>query len=371
MGKKKVIIGDVSMSNELEVNTTSVNGMDDLTWESVRNYLQKHIEGMPNQPLTINQFQAGTSNLTYHIQCGGWEGVMRRPPSGPLPPKAHDMGRESKIMSRLYPFFSYVPKPYVYCEDDSIIGVPFYVMERKNGMVLDKEFPKGVTFSENDCRQVSYLVVDTLAELHSVDVKKARLEEFGRPQGFLERQVYGWIKRYQLCKTEEISVFDSLSKWLAENIPSSSEAVLIHNDYKLNNMLISYDLQRVEAVVDWEMATIADPLFDLGTTLGYWNQHDDPEIVKQGIPSITAHSSFISRREFVERYASKTNRDISNLHFYLTFSYFRAAIAMQQMHYRWKIGTSKDARFATFNHSVKVLMEHANEHSLNKGEFRL
>ncbi|WP_286138337.1 phosphotransferase family protein [Bacillus sp. AFS055030] len=359
------------MNKELDANTILVGGMDELNWEAIRKYLQKHIDGIPDQPLTVRQFQAGASNLTYLIQCGDWEAVMRRPPSGPLPPKAHDMGRESKIMSRLYPFFSYVPKPYVICEDESIIGVPFYVMERKNGLVLDKEFPKGKSFSDDDCKQVSYLAVDTLAELHSVDIKESKLDEFGRPERFVERQIHSWIKRFQLCKTEEISPFDQISKWLIENIPPSSDAVLIHNDYKLNNMLISNDLQRVEAVVDWELAAIADPLFDLGTTLGYWIQHDDPELIKLGIPSITAHSSFISRREFVERYAKKTKRDVSNIHFYLTFSYFRIAIAMQQMYYRWKIGATKDERFATFNHTVKVFMEHANEHSQQKSDFSL
>lgn len=365
------MLGAVCMSKEVNFKTTSENGMDDLNWEAVRRYLQKHIDGLPDQPLMVSQFQAGASNLTFLIQCGDWEAVLRRPPSGPLPPKAHDVERESNIMSRLHPFFPYVPKPYLFCEDKSIIGVPFYVMERKNGLIFDKEFPMGITFSEADCKQVSYLVVDTMAELHSVDVKKAMLEEFGRPQGFLERQVHGWIKRFQLCRTEEISVFESLSKWLVENIPQSNEAVLIHNDYKLNNMLISEDLQKVEAVVDWELATIADPLFDLGTTLGYWNQHDDPELLKHGLPSITANPSFINRREFVERYAAKTKRDVSNLHFYLTFSYFRTAIVLQQMHYRWKIGASQDKRFAAFTNSVKVFMEHAYEHSLNKGNFRL
>ncbi|MCU6598946.1 phosphotransferase family protein [Peribacillus frigoritolerans] len=329
---------------------------------TVHHYLRTQIEVIPDESLNVTRFSEGMSNLTYLLQCGEWEAVLRRPPSGPLPPKAHNMKRESELLLKLHPVFPYVPKPYVFCEDESIIGVPFYVMERKKGLVFDKDFPAGKTFSGEECRQISYLAVDKLVDLHNVNIKKAGLEQFGRPDKFMDRQVHGWIKRYNLCKTEDIPAFERLAKWLSDHIPTSKESVLIHNDYKLNNMLINNNLKSVEGIVDWELATIADPLFDLGTTLGYWVQSDDPDSIKEGLQSVTVKPGFISREDIIERYAKKTNRDMGNLGYYLIFSFFRYAIAMQQMHYRWKLGTTNDSRFAALNVTTKVFMDYANEY---------
>jgi aminoglycoside phosphotransferase (APT) family kinase protein len=346
--------------------TIAVRDGEGFNHEVVRQYLEQHIAGIPTLPMEVRQFPSGASNLTYLIKIGDWEAVMRRPPFGPLPKKAHDMQRESKLISLLHPVFPPVPKIYFFCENESVIGAPFYVMERKKGLVLDGEFPPGRDFTEQDCRQISFLMVDTLAQLHSVDYKQAGLNEFGHPDGFLERQVNGWIKRYHNSKTEEIQVFDRISAWLQNHIPKSAEATVIHNDYKLNNMLFSNDLKTVSAVLDWEMAAIADPIFDLGVTLGYWVEKNDSELLQNGLPTLTSRPGFISRSEFIERYVQKTNRDVSSLHFHLTFAYFKLAIVLQQIHYRWKMGQTKDERFASFNQTAKNLLTYSNEFSARK-----
>ncbi|OHR70872.1 aminoglycoside phosphotransferase [Bacillus sp. HMSC76G11] len=355
----------VTVNKDLEEQLISVRPGEDFDREFLRQYLiqQKLIS---NQPLAVKQFPSGSSNLTYLIRCGKWEAVMRRPPFGPLPPKAHDMKRESSMLKQIYEHFKRIPKPYVFCEDNSVIGAPFYLMERKKGIVIDSSFPPEFNVTKELCRQISTKVIDTLVELHSIDYKAASLEHFGKPEGFVERQVQGWIKRYYLSKTEEIKAVERLSSWLIENIPKSYETTIIHNDYKLNNMLLSEDLTEIVAVLDWELATIADPLFDLGITLGYWVQEDDPEYLKEVQPTVTDLPGFLSRQEFIESYSLKTGRDVSSIHFYLVLAYFRLAVVLQQMHYRWKTGQTNDERFAAHYIHVRNLIEHADEISNQK-----
>jgi aminoglycoside phosphotransferase (APT) family kinase protein len=337
--------------------------------EAVRQFLVNHVPEIPaGSTIQIGQFPTGASNLTYLIQAGEWEAVLRRPPAGPLPPKAHDMKRESAFMSHLHPYFSKVPRPIVFCEDESIMGVPFYVMERKQGVVLDVDFPPGIEYSEEAGRRISFLAADTLAELHMVDYKRAGLDTFGYPEGFVQRQVNGWIKRYERSQTDDIPAFEQISKWLVNNIPESKVATIIHNDYKLNNMLLSPDFTEVTALVDWEMSTIADPIFDLGITIAYWLGPNDSELLKSSMSTITAKPDFISRGEFVDRYVSKTGFDVSNLHFFFTFSYFKLAVIVQQIYFRWKKGQTSDQRFANYNQRVKNLMDYTLE-LMAKNEF--
>lgn len=347
-------------------DTIDIRPGEDFDREAVRRYLLQHIEGMPDAPLEVRQFPSGASNLTYLLRCGDWEAVMRRPPFGPLPPKAHDMKRESEYLKRLHPYFPLVPKPYIFCDDESVIGAPFYVMERKKGVVLDDGFPPGVEVTEELCRKISYAVVDTLAQLHQVDYREAGLSQFGRPEGFMERQVKGWIARYDRVKTDEIPGVEQIARWLLDHIPTARETTIVHNDYKLNNMLLSFDFESVVCVLDWEMATIGDPLYDLGVTLGYWTLADDSDLLKEGLPTVTTTRGFISREEFIERYARKTGREVVNMHFYLTFSYFRTAVVLQQIYYRWKRGQTQDERFGKFNKVIRNLFEYAAYQSQQK-----
>src|ERR671917_555887 len=211
--------------------TIEVREGEDFDLAVVEQHLRSHVGEVPEGELEVSQFPSGASNLTYLLKVGEWEGVLRRPPLGPIPPKAHDMGRESGILAKLHAVYPLAPSPYFFCEDESVIGAPFYVMERREGVVVDDEFPEGVEPEPWLCRGISRAVADTLAELHAVDPDASGLEDLGRPEGFLERQVEGWIGRYDKAKTDEIDDVGPLAGWLSERIPRSPEPTIIHNDY--------------------------------------------------------------------------------------------------------------------------------------------
>lgn len=342
--------------------------------EAVERYLRGNIDRLPAGTLEVEQFPSGASNLTYLLRIRGedgesaWEGVLRRPPLGPVPPKAHDMGRESGLLMRLSKSYPLAPAPYFFCEDESVIGAPFYVMEHRTGVVLDAEFPPGVEPTEKLCRGISKTAVDTLVELHAVDWEAAGLSELGKPEGFLERQVQGWIGRYEKAKTDEYPEVEPLTRWLAENVPESPPATIIHNDFKLNNLVLApEDLMDVRAVLDWEMTTIGDPLFDLAVSLSYWVEPEDPEDLKEVLPTVTDTPGFFTRREFMDRYAEKSGRDLSAMHFYLTFGYFKLAVILQQIYARYVAGQTADERFARFDKRVQSLILHAYDLSQRDG----
>jgi aminoglycoside phosphotransferase (APT) family kinase protein len=328
--------------------------------EAVERLLRAHVEHVPEGELRVSQFPSGASNLTYLLSVEDWEGVLRRPPLGPVPPKAHDMGRESGILDRLNAVYPLAPKPYFFCEDESVIGAPFYVMERRTGVVLDDSFPEGFEYDEALCRGISHTVVDTLVELHAVDVEESGLGDLGKPDGFLQRQTEGWISRYEKAKTDEIYEVEPLTGWLASDIPESPPPAIIHNDYKLNNLVLNpVDLTEVRAVLDWEMATVGDPLFDLAVSLSYWIEPGDPDELKAVMPTVTVTPGFLTRRELIDRYAKASGRDLSEMHWYVVFGYFKLAGILQQIYARWKNGQTTDERFATFGERVRTLILHA------------
>ena len=341
---------------------------EDFDLAATERYMREHIESLPEDELEVRQFPSGASNLTYLVKIGDWEGVLRRPPLGPVPPKAHDMGRESKLLIKLHEAFPLAPKPYFFCEDESVIGAPFYVMERRKGVIVDDSFPEGVEPTEELRRGMSRMVVDTLVELHAVDWQKAGLGDLGRPEGFLERQVKGWIGRYDKAKTEEIEEVGPLTERIQKNIPESPPATIVHNDYKLNNLLLNpEDLTEVRAVLDWEMTTIGDPLFDLAVSLSYWVEAGDSQELKEVLPTVADTPGFMTRKEFIDYYAQKSGRDLSDMHWYLVFGYFKLAVILQQIYARWHNGQTKDERFANFNERVKNVIVHAYELA-QKGE---
>ena len=340
--------------------TISVREGEGFDAASVESFLREKIDGLPQGRLEVEQFPSGASNLTYLLRIADWEGVLRRPPLGPVPPKAHDMGRESGILSKLNAAYPLAPMPYFFTDDESVIGAPFYVMERRTGVVLDDSFPEGVEPDGELCRGISRAVVDTLVELHAVDPTEAGLGDLGKPEGFLERQTRGWISRYDKARTDEIEEVGPLTDWLANNTPESPPPTVIHNDYKLNNLVLDpHDLTRVRAVLDWEMATVGDPLFDLAVSLSYWIEPDDPDDLKAVMPTVTATSGFMTRKELIDRYAESSGRDLSEMHWYVVFGYFKLAGILQQIFARWKKGQTGDERFADFGERVKTLILHA------------
>jgi aminoglycoside phosphotransferase (APT) family kinase protein len=348
--------------------TISVREGEELDAKAVERYLRERVGGLPEGELEVRQFPSGASNLTYLLKIEDWEGVLRRPPVGPVPPKAHDMGRESGVLMKLNVAFPLAPKPYFFCEDESVIGAPFYVMERRTGVVLDDSFPEGIEPDEELCRGVSRAVANTLVELHAVDLEASGLGDLGKPEGFLRRQTEGWISRYDKAKIDEIREVGPLTDWLAANVPEGPEPTVIHNDYKLNNLVLDpEDLTQVRAVLDWEMATVGDPLFDLAVTLSYWVEPGDPDELKAVMPAVTTTQGFMTRKEFIDRYAEGSGRDLSEMHWYIVFGYFKLAGILQQIFARWKNGQTKDERFATFDDRVRTLILHA-EHLCRTGD---
>src|SRR3984893_3350082 len=340
--------------------TIAIRKGEDFDIPRVEQYLRQAIAGIGEGTLQVRQFPSGASNLTYLLQIGDWEGVLRRPPFGPVPPKAHDMERESGLLRKISPVFPLAPMPYFFCNDLSILGVPFYVMERRKGVVVNDSFPHGVTPAQELCGQISQTVVETLAQIHAINWQAAGLSEFGHPDGFLSRQVKGWIERYFRAQTDDIPQVEPLTRWLAEHVPQSPAPTLIHNDFKLNNMILdSNDLTRPVAVLDWEMATIGDPLFDLAVSLTYWVTSEDPEELQTVLPTVTTLPGFINRAEFMEIYAQKSGRDLSSMHFYMAFAYFKLAVIVQQIYARWKKGQTQDERFAIFGNRVRDVIVYA------------
>ncbi|MBU8905647.1 phosphotransferase family protein [Desertibacillus haloalkaliphilus] len=343
-------------------DTIPVRKGEELDVSSLEQFLKNNIVGLSDDRLEISQFAAGHSNLTYEVKIGDWEGVLRRPPLGPVAPKAHDMNREYKILREVHPHFQLAPKPLVYSDDQSVIGSPFFVMERRRGVVIDKKFPEGVEVTPTLCKKISETMVSTLVDLHSIDYKQTKLTELSKPEGFIERQVHGWIKRYDRSKTDNVHGVEQLKQWLTNHIPRSSSSSVIHYDFKLNNaMFAKNDLTKIVGLFDWEMTTVGDPLADLGVFLSYWIEREDPEQLRVGFDKepITTLPGFMTRQEMIEMYAKQSGRDVANIHFYLTFAYFKLAVIVQQIYYRYRKGQTNDERFATLNRKVDSLINHA------------
>ncbi|MDQ0217306.1 phosphotransferase family protein [Peribacillus cavernae] len=349
------------MSYKIGEDTIFVRKGEELDLSILERFLRRKIEDLPEAPLEILQFSAGHSNLTYQLKIGGWEAVLRRPPLGPVAPKAHDMKREHLVISELHPYFEPAPRPILFSEDKTIVGTPFFIMERKHGLVFDTSFPEGFQATPEKCRRLSEIMVDKLVELHSIPYQKTGLSEISKPDGFMERQVHGWISRYLRAKTDDIPEVEPLLDWLAKHIPSNGEATIIHYDYKLNNAMINEEITDMVGLFDWEMTTVGDPLADLGVAMGYWTENSDPAQLKSGLgkTSVTVLEGFMTRKQFIEAYANKSGRDISNIDFYLTFAYFKLAVIIQQIYYRYKKGQTNDPRFSHFNTFVKSLILHA------------
>lgn len=337
----------------------SVRAGEHLDVARLEPFLRTHLPNLPTNELRILQFPTGASNLTYAISCGDVEVVLRRPPMGPVAPKAHDMEREFRILEALHPHFRVVPKPLVFSDDRAILGAPFFVMERRHGVVLNTTYPEGVDATPELGAHLSEQMVDVLVELHQIDYRETPLAQMTKPDGFMARQVEGWISRYQRAKTDEVAGVDELMRGLLNETPVESDRTIIHYDYKFNNAMFNNDLTTMVGLFDWEMATVGDPLADLGAAMSYWVEDGDSDLLKYGMgqPPITVQPGFMTRDQFVHAYASKSGRDVSNMTFYLKFAYFKLAVIVQQIYYRYRMGQTTDERFQAMNLAVASLVE--------------
>jgi len=275
-------------------------------------------------------------------------------------PKAHDMGREFRVLAELWRAYPPAPRAYLLCDDASVIGAAFYVMERRRGVVIRRHLPPELGDTPDVRRRISEALIDALADLHAVDYRAVGLADLGKPEGFVERQVRGWAERWQRAKTRELPAIEELSAWLCARIPPSAPPALVHNDFKFDNVMYAAgDPGRIVAVFDWEMCTIGDPLVDLGTLLGYWVHDDDPEIFLAGMTSTTNLEGFPRREQLIERYGRRTGIDVSKIAFYRVFACYKTAVVAEQIYVRYVRGQTKDERFAMLGPVVPLLVEAA------------
>jgi len=310
-----------------------------------------------NGSVSVEQYPSGHSNLTYLVRMGNREVVLRRPPFGSKVRSAHDMMREYRVLSKLHTAYPVAPKALLYCDDLSILNAPFYLMEPIRGVIVRREPPPGIPFPPETARRLSEALVDNLARLHRLDYAAIGLADLGKPQGYLERQVKGWIERYHNSKTHDLPEVERISAWLAERMPASQEKALIHNDYKYDNVVLDpNDVTKIVGVLDWEMCTLGDPLTDLGTALAYWTDPQDSEEFQEIRSAPTTLPGTLTRAQLVERYAAATGRDPGDMIFYLTFARFKVAVIIQQIYFRYAQGLTHDVRFAAMPQRIHTLL---------------
>lgn len=329
---------------------------EELDAQAISSWLRDQGVDIQGEP-TVTQFSGGASNWTYRLEYDNQDLILRRPPKGTKAKSAHDMVREYTVQKALKDAYPYVPKMVALCTDDNIIGADFYVMERMEGIIPRANLPKEIDFDPAQTRELCTNVIDALIELHQVDyTEHADLVNLGRGEGYCERQVTGWDKRYVKAKTPNVPSFGIVRQWLNKHTPKDSKTCIIHNDWRFDNVILAADNPtEVIGVLDWEMATLGDPLMDLGSALAYWIEADDNIIMQQSRRQPTHLKGMMTRDEVVEYYLNKTGLEIDNWTFYEVFGLFRLAGIVQQIYYRYYNKQTKNPAFKNFWLIVHVL----------------
>jgi len=289
---------------------------EELNLAKLQQYIGKNLPDTKGE-LVVEQFPSGFSNLTYLIRMGEREMVLRRPPFGANIKSGHDMSREFRILSALEKHYAKVPKPLLFCENPEVLGADFYIMERVHGVILRPKMPKEMHPEPALMGKIGMALIDDFVKLHALEYEEIGLGTLGKPEGYVKRQIEGWTRRYHKAKTDEIPGMEALAKWLADHMPPESDQSLIHNDYKYDNLVLdANDWSKVIAILDWEMATLGDPLMDLGTSLGYWVDDNDPPAMKMLQLSPTLLPGNPTRADVAQQYAEKSGRTLDHLVFY-------------------------------------------------------
>lgn len=347
---------------------TDIREGEPIDADALTRYCQRHEpELAPSSGLIeIRQFPGGASNLTYLLIVDDREYVLRRPPIGANVASAHDMGREYGVLSRLQNVYEYAPRPVAYCTDESIIGAEFFVMERLKGVILRRNPPSDTKITTGGATRLCEELLDVQARLHTTDVEAAGMADFGKPNGYIERQISGWNKRFRNARTHDVADCEWIMTWLEKNIPNVTRRAIIHNDYKFDNVVFDSSLDHIKGVLDWEMATLGDPVMDFGCSMAYWVQADDPEPMRRIRGGPTDLPGMLTRDEMLARYREKTGQTIDHWPFYQVFGLFRLAVIAQQIYRRFVDGKTKDTRFEKYGIYVSVLSEQCDRiiHSL-------
>jgi aminoglycoside phosphotransferase (APT) family kinase protein len=334
---------------------------EELDPKTVAAFLARELSGFDGD-VDIAQFPGGASNLTYLVKAAGQQWVLRRPPFGTKAQSAHDMGREYRILSRIHAAFPYAPRPELFCADRDVLGEEFYLMERLRGLILRRDLPPGMELSVEEARGLCESLLDVHVELHGIDFRAAGLEELGRPEGYVARQISGWSDRYRRARTEDVPDNETLMEWLAAHLPAESEREgIIHNDYKFDNVVLGEREGRlgIVGVLDWEMATLGDPLMDLGASMAYWVEAGDPETMQHIRMMPTSLPGMMTRRELVDYYFERSGLAPVPFDFYYVYGLFRLAVIVQQIYYRYVRGQTANPRFAPFGQFCALLSARA------------
>lgn len=349
----------------IDPNTVPLKIEEEINIHLLHEYFQQHAPQV-GEIKGISRFTGGFSNLTYNLQTDNKEYVLRRPPVGANIKSAHDMGREFRVLSLLKPQYSKIPTPIVYCESAEIIGSSFYVMEKLQGTILRAFNAPKMNIAAETMNAVSESLVDNLVALHTLDIQVSGINQLGKPEGYVQRQVEGWIKRYYTAETDTVATIDAVAIWMQSNLPRDQKPALLHNDYKHDNVILNPDnLSQIIGVLDWEMATIGDPLMDLGATLAYWFEAGEGDVFKHY--NLTWLPGNFTRKQLIARYTEKSGRDLSDILFYYVFGLFKNAMIAQQIYHRWKQGHSQDPRFGALLPMIKLSGEKAMQ-AINTGE---
>ncbi len=334
-------------------DTAPIRDEEHFDEERVAAYLRAMLPDLVgDDEIVFDQFPGGAANLTYRAVAGDTELVLRRAPLGEVAESGHDMAREHRVLSRLWRAFPKAPRAYLYCEDAGLMGKPFFVMERRHGWVIRRAWPAALG-GDAIRRSLAGDLVDTLAELHRVDPAVVGLDDLGRPEGFVQRQIDGWARRWEAAKTRDVPEMDRAMRLLQRAVPPSQAATILHNDYKLDNTMVS-EQGRVVAVFDWDMATRGDPLVDLGTLLSYWVDPEGPTYPIFGERAATL-APYLSRDDVVARYAEGTGFDTSAIRYFEGLALYRIGVIIEQIYARYAAGQTSDERFARFAPLAPVL----------------
>ena len=343
------------MTSPVEDQPKAVRAGEELDLPALSAYLDRELGS--HGAVTVEQFPGGHSNLTYLVHHGEREYVLRRPPFGSKVKSAHDMGREVAVLSKLAPVFDRAPHVIAYRDEPDVLGAPFYLMERRRGVILRKELPAGLDAARVE--KLCHMLIDTLVDLHAVDYAAAGLGDFGKPTGYIERQVRGWTERYTGSQTDDIADITAVASWLDANKPAEGAPALIHNDYKFDNVIFDPSLERITGVLDWEMTTVGDPLMDLGSSLSYWVHADDSAVFQMPVFGVTNKPSMLRRPDIAARYFERSGRRTDHVVFFYAFGLFKTAVVLQQIYYRFAKGLTTDPRFAPFILVVRALADQA------------
>ena len=338
-----------------------VRAGDEINGEAISAFVRAHLPDLSGE-MRVKQFKGGASNMTYQLDFDNASFILRTSPAGTKAKSAHDMSREYHVMQKLKPVYPYVPEMIAICKDESLIGREFYIMQKMTGIIPRANLPKGMELSEEQVRRLCTNVIDKLVELHKVNYKAAGLEDLGKGAGYVQRQITGWTDRYIKAKTDNVPDFARVMKWLADHMPADIDTCVIHGDFRFDNVVLDADdPTHVIGVLDWEMATLGDPLMDLGNTLAYWVELDDPFQMQMARRQPTHLLGMMTREEVITHYCAAMGYHGIDFTFYRIYGLFRLAVIAQQIYYRFHQGQTDNEIFGSFYVMVQYLNEYCEE----------